>query len=148
MKATQLSIQHGWLFGSAESKRSSSNHSKAIPFKYNWAKVTFAQSWWKAFGWSVNRSSHWTRKVQCFFGSVPSKVSRSWTLARDKEDSLEQQAERENWFTVRARLLRTAMLGSSSPSVSRKSSSSSSSSSSLLSSLSSLRSSPGPSSPG
>ena len=50
MEATQLSIQHGWSFGSVESRRSGSNHSKAIPFKYDWAKVTFAQSWWKAFG--------------------------------------------------------------------------------------------------
>ena len=89
-KATQLSIQCGQSFGSAESKRSSSNHSKAIPFKYDWAKVTFARSWQKAFGQSINTSSHWTRKVQSFFGSVPSKVSRSRTLARDEEDSLDQ----------------------------------------------------------
>ena len=90
MKATQLSIQHGWSFGLVESKRSGSNHSKAIPFKYDWAKVTFAWSWRKAFGWSVNTSLHWTRKVRSFFGSVPSKVSGSWTLACDKEDSLDQ----------------------------------------------------------
>ena len=89
MKATQLSIQHGWSFGSAESKRSSSNHSKAIPFKYDWAKVTFAQSWQKAFGRSINTSLHWTRKVRSVFGSVPLKVSRSQTLACDKEDSLD-----------------------------------------------------------
>ena len=43
--------------------------------------------------------------------------------------------EQESWFTVKARLLRTAMLGSSFPSMSRKSSSAS------LSSLSSLGSS-------
>ena len=89
MKATQLSIQHGQLFWSVESKRSGSNHSKAISFKYDWAKVTFAWSWWKAFGWSINMSLHWTRKVQSFFGLVPSKVSRSQTLACDG-DSLEQ----------------------------------------------------------
>ena len=89
MNATQLSIQHGQSFGLAESKRSGSNHSKAIPFKYDWAKVTFAWSWWKAFGWSINMSLHWTRKVQSFFGLVPSRVSGSQTLAHDEEDSLE-----------------------------------------------------------
>ena len=53
-------------------------------------KVTFALSWWKALGQSWKQSSHWTKKVQSFFGSVPSKVSSSWTLAQEEEESLVQ----------------------------------------------------------
>ena len=132
MKWTQLSIQRGRSARSPEFRRSTSNHSRVIPFRYDWAKVTFALSRQNALARSWKHSSHWTRKVLSFFGSIPSKVSSSQTWAREKEELLVQWEERERRLTAIARFWNTARPGSSS---SVASTNSSLSSSLLLSSL-------------
>jgi len=142
MKWTQLSIQRGRSAGLPEFSRSGSNHSRVIPFRYDWAKVTFALSRRNALAQSWKHNSHWTKKVRSFLGSVLSKVSSSRTLAWEEEESLVRREERERRLTATARLWKTARLGSSSSVASRNSSSSSS----LLSSPGSSGSSPGPSS--
>ena len=81
MKWTQLSIQCRQSAGSLEFSRSSLNHSSVIPFRYDWVKVTFALSRRNALAQSWKQSLHWTKKVLSFFGSIPSKVSGSRTLA-------------------------------------------------------------------
>jgi len=120
-KWTQLSIQHGQSAGSPEFSRSGLNHSRVIPFRYYWAKVTFALSRWNALAWSWKQSSHWTFLVLSFLGSVPSKVSSSWTLAQEEEELLVRQEEWERQLVVMARLWKTARPGSNSSVVSMKS---------------------------
>jgi len=117
-KWTQLSIQHGWSAGSPELTRSGSNHSSVIPFRYDLAKVTFALSRQNALARSWKQSSHWTKKVLSFLGSVLLKVSSSQTLAWE-EDSLVRREEQERQLTAMVRLWKTARLGSSSSVVSR-----------------------------
>jgi len=121
MKWTQLSIQHRRSARSPEFSRSSSNHSSIIPFRYDWVKVTFALSRQNALAQSWKHNSHWTKKVLSFFGSVPSKVSGSRTLAREEEESLVQWEEQERRLTAIARFWNTARPGSSSSVASTKS---------------------------
>jgi len=141
MKWTQLSIQCGRSAGSPELRRSGSNHSRDIPFRYDWVKITFALSRWNALARSWKHNSHWTKKVLSFFGSIPSKVSGSRTLAQEEEESLVRREEWERRLTAIARFWSMARPGSSSSVASTKLSSS------LLSpSPGSSSSSPGPSS--
>ena len=41
-----------------ESRRSGLNHSRAIPFRYDWVKTTLVWSVWKALEQSWKQSSH------------------------------------------------------------------------------------------
>jgi len=126
MRWTQLSIQHRWSAGSLEFSRSGLSHSSIIPFRYDCAKVTFALSRWNTLARSWKQSSHWTKKVLSFLRSILLKVSSSWTLSWEEEESLAQQEERERRLMAMARFWKTAKPGSSSSVVSTKSSSSSS----------------------
>ena len=74
--------------------------------------MTFAWSVRKAFGLSWKLSSHWTKKVQSFLGSVPSKVSGSRTLVHDEEE-LEDHAEHMSLSIVMERLLNMIIPASS-----------------------------------
>ena len=49
MNSLKLSTHKGQRAGSSMRRRSGSNHSRAMPFRYNCAKVTFVWSVQKAF---------------------------------------------------------------------------------------------------
>jgi len=66
--------------------------------------VTLVWSVRNAFGRSWKLSSHWTKNVRNFFGSVPSKVSGSCTLVQD-EDSDEHE-DRASLSIAMERLLK------------------------------------------
>ena len=50
MNSLKLSIYKGQRAGSSIRRRSSLNHSRAMPFRYNCVEVTFVQLVWKALG--------------------------------------------------------------------------------------------------
>ena len=76
------SCQSSQRAGFSVSRRSGSNHSKAIPFKYNCTKVTLVHLIQKALAqsWKLNLSC--TRKTWSIWESVLSNWSGSQTLVR------------------------------------------------------------------
>ena len=78
------------LWGSPALSKSGSNHSRAIPFRYDCMNMTLVWSVQNAFGQSWKLSSHWTKNVCSFFGLVLSKVLGLCTLVQD-EDSEEHK---------------------------------------------------------
>ena len=55
-------------------------NSRAISLRYDWAKMTLAQSVWKALGRSWKQSLHWIKKVRSLWGSKPLNWSGMRTL--------------------------------------------------------------------
>ena len=106
-----LSISNTYM--SRVPRRSGSNHSSAIPLRYDCANVTLARSALKALHLSWKLSSHCTKKVWSFLGLVPLKVSGLRTRVCDDEDSLFLWALRASTLIAPARLLKTMSPGSS-----------------------------------
>jgi len=73
--------------------------------------VTLVRSVQNTFGRSWKLSSHWTKNVRNFFGSVPSKVSGSRTLVRDED--LDEREDHVSLSIAMERLLKMTRLASS-----------------------------------
>ena len=89
------SCQSSQRAGSSASRRSGSNHSKAIPFKYDCTKVTLARPVQKALARSWKLSSSCTRKTWSFWGSIPLNWLGSHSLVwgvGSEEGQQEEQA--------------------------------------------------------